>query len=94
MISESPRGGGVEILGRAAKAWCCWRWWMGGRAPGSSKAGAHQEKEGLTKVATDARRRGELDARRRGELDARRRRGGPRGRAGWPHPTGAACWPR
>ena len=58
---------------------------MGGRAPGSSKAGAHQEKEGLTKVATDARRRGELDA---------RRRGGPRGRAGWSHPTGAACWPR
>lgn len=93
---------------------------MGGRAPGSSKAGGglHQEKEaGLIRrcLAADVRRRrrGESDARsrrkggevdirsrsrrRRGEVDVRiRRRGGAqeRARAGWPHPTGAACWPR
>ena len=76
----SERGGSGWKSGETAKAWCCWRWWMGGRAPWCGKRRPAREEEGLR--------------RRRCATNARRRRGPRGGRAGWPHPLGAACWPR
>ena len=67
-----PVGGVGDPVG-AARGWCCWRWWMGGK-PWTRRARS-RDTASLTRRTWPA-------------PDA------TKGRAGWPHPRGAACWPR